>query len=75
MTEIIFDVEEADVGGYIAGARGTAVVTEADTLPELRRWCATQFFATLTRASHRQSSAFDSYPVIRPQLKSTATDA
>lgn len=36
MTEIIFMVEEAVEGGYIASALGTSIVTEADTLPELR---------------------------------------
>jgi hypothetical protein len=36
MTEIIFVVEEADEGGYIASALGASIVTEADTLPELR---------------------------------------
>ena len=36
MTEIIFVVEEADEGGYIASALGVSIVTEADTLAELR---------------------------------------
>lgn len=34
--EIIFMVEEAVEGGYIASAVGPAIVTEADTLAELR---------------------------------------
>jgi hypothetical protein len=36
MTEIIFVVEEADEGDYIASALGASIVTEADTLTELR---------------------------------------
>lgn len=36
MNEIIFMVEEAVEGGYIASALGQSIVTEADTLPELR---------------------------------------
>lgn len=36
MNEIIFMVEEAVEGGYIASALGASIVTEADTLPELR---------------------------------------
>lgn len=36
MNEIIFMVEEAVEGGYIANALGASIVTEADTLPELR---------------------------------------
>lgn len=37
MTEIVFVVEEADEGGYIAHAPGASIVTEADNVPELRR--------------------------------------
>jgi hypothetical protein len=36
MSEIIFLVEEADEGGYIAKALGESIFTEADTLPELK---------------------------------------
>jgi hypothetical protein len=35
MSELIFVVEEAPEGGYTAKALGQAIVTEADTLPEL----------------------------------------
>ncbi|MCC6579475.1 MAG: 2-oxoisovalerate dehydrogenase [Phycisphaeraceae bacterium] len=37
MSEILFLVEEAPEGGYIARAAGQAIFTEADTLEELRR--------------------------------------
>lgn len=36
MTEILFVVEEAPEGGYVASAVGASIVTEADDLPELR---------------------------------------
>jgi len=36
MTEIIFIVEEAAEGGYIARAVGASIFTEADNLDELR---------------------------------------
>jgi hypothetical protein len=36
MDEIIFMVTEAVEGGYVASAVGPAIVTEADTLPELQ---------------------------------------
>lgn len=36
MTEILFTVEQADDGGWIAVAVGVSIVTEADTLEELR---------------------------------------
>lgn len=36
MNEIIFSVEEAPEGGYLARAIGHSIFTEADTLPELR---------------------------------------
>lgn len=36
LQEIVFSVEEADEGGYIAEALGEDIVTEADTLEELR---------------------------------------
>ena len=35
-TEIIFLVEEAGEGGYTARALGAAILTEGDTLEELR---------------------------------------
>ena len=37
ITEIIFVVEEAPEGGYTAHALGTSIVTEADTLSDLRQ--------------------------------------
>ena len=36
VSEIIFAVEDAPEGGYVARALGAAVFTEADTLEELR---------------------------------------
>jgi len=36
MEEIIFVVEESDEGGYIAKALSESIVTEADTLEELK---------------------------------------
>jgi len=36
MEEIIFLVEESNEGGYTAKALGEAIVTEADTIEELR---------------------------------------
>ena len=36
-SEIIFTVEEEPEGGYVAGALGHAIVTQGDTLEELRR--------------------------------------
>ncbi len=36
MTEIFFIVEEAEEGGYIASALGASIITEADTLDELK---------------------------------------
>jgi hypothetical protein len=36
MEEIIFVVEESDEGGYTAKALGEAIVTEAETMEELR---------------------------------------
>ena len=35
MSEIIFIVEEADEGGYIAKALGEAIITEADDIESL----------------------------------------
>ncbi len=36
MTEIIFAVEDAPEGGYVARALGAAIFTEADTMEALR---------------------------------------
>ena len=36
MSEIVFLVEEAPEGGYLARALGVSIFTEADSLPELR---------------------------------------
>jgi len=36
MSELVFVVEEAPEGGYIAKAVGASIVTEADNLEELR---------------------------------------
>lgn len=35
MSELIFVVEDAPEGGYIARALGISIFTEADTMPEL----------------------------------------
>jgi hypothetical protein len=37
MSELVFVVEEAPEGGYIAKAVGASIVTEADDLDELRK--------------------------------------
>lgn len=37
MTELIFIVEEAPEGGYVAKAVGTSIFTEADSVEELRK--------------------------------------
>ncbi len=37
MTEILFTVEDAPEGGFIARAVGHSIFTEADTLDELRQ--------------------------------------
>jgi len=36
MTEILFTVEESPEGGFTASAVGYSIITEADTLEELR---------------------------------------
>jgi len=36
MNEIIFLVEEADEGGYIAKALGESIITQSETLTELK---------------------------------------
>ena len=36
MNEIVFVVKEASEGGYTANALGASIVSEADSLPELR---------------------------------------
>ncbi len=35
MTELIFEVEEAPEGGFVARALGPAIFTEADSIPQL----------------------------------------
>jgi len=37
VTEIIFTVEEAPEGGYVARAVGESIFTEADDMPQLRQ--------------------------------------
>ena len=37
MTEILFTVEEAPEGGYVARAVGESIFTEADDMPQLRQ--------------------------------------
>ncbi len=37
MSEIIFEVQEAEEGGYCARALGYSIFTEADTLDELHK--------------------------------------
>ena len=37
MSEIIFEVQEAEEGGYCARALGHSIFTEADTLDELHK--------------------------------------
>ena len=36
MKELFFLIEEAEEGGYIASAIGQSIITEADTLEELK---------------------------------------
>jgi hypothetical protein len=36
MDELIFEVREADEGGYTARALGEPIFTQAETMPELR---------------------------------------
>jgi len=36
MCEIVFEVMQEDDGGFVACARGEAIVTQADSLDELR---------------------------------------
>jgi hypothetical protein len=36
MNEILFVVEDAPEGGFVAHALGESIFTEADTLPDLR---------------------------------------
>lgn len=36
MTELVFLIEDAPEGGYVARALGASIVTEADDLPALR---------------------------------------
>lgn len=37
MAELVFLIEDAPEGGYVARALGTSIVTEADDMPALRR--------------------------------------
>lgn len=37
MTEIVFLIQQAPEGGYIARALGESIFTEAEALPELRK--------------------------------------
>ena len=37
MTELVFLVEDAPEGGYLARALGASIVTEADDLPAVRK--------------------------------------
>jgi hypothetical protein len=37
MSEVVFVIEESPDGGYTASAVGPSIVTEADSLPELRQ--------------------------------------
>lgn len=57
MTEILFIVEEADEGGYVARAVGASIVTEADDLDRLR---------TMVREAVR--CHFDEGDASRPQV-------
>ena len=36
MEEIVFVVKESEEGGYIASALGYSIITEGDTIPDLR---------------------------------------
>jgi hypothetical protein len=38
MNEIIFLVEEADEGGFIAKALGESIITQAETIEELKNY-------------------------------------
>ncbi|MGH7654740.1 MAG: type II toxin-antitoxin system HicB family antitoxin [Gemmatimonadaceae bacterium] len=53
MTEILFIVEESEEGGYTARAVGASIVTEGDTLDELREMVRDAYAATSTRATSR----------------------
>ena len=54
MRELIFVVEEAPEGGFLARALGTSIFTEADTLAELP--------GKVRDAVHCHSAIFDSPP-------------
>lgn len=49
-SEIIFSVEEDPEGGYVAEALGHAIVTQADSMEELRAMSVTPFAVTSTKA-------------------------
>lgn len=62
MTEILFVVEEAAEGGYVAHATGASIVTEADNLEQLRE--------TVRDAVHCHYEEADRPKVIRLHLVS-----
>lgn len=37
MTELVFVIEDAPEGGYVARALGASIITEADGVPALRK--------------------------------------
>jgi hypothetical protein len=57
MTELLFLVEEAPEGGYTARAIGPSIVTEADTLDQLR--------AAIRDATRCHFEATDVPPILR----------
>jgi hypothetical protein len=58
MNELIFVVEEAPEGGFLARALGVSIFTEADTLVELPGKVRDAFIVTSRRGRLRRSSAF-----------------
>jgi hypothetical protein len=63
--EITFIVEDAIEGGYTAHALGENIITEADTIDELRRW-----FVMLSTAILRLIKNRKSFIYILPAMKS-----
>jgi hypothetical protein len=53
MSEILFVLEESDDGGWMAKAVGHSIVTEADSLADLRRRFARRWTVTLTTRTAR----------------------
>lgn len=47
--ELIFEIREAEEGGYIAPALGYSIFTEAETWDELRDKCARSHVAPFRR--------------------------